>query len=152
MWLIIIQGNLIGALVIASLLNAVDDVVQAREGYIVIGHHLIHYPWKTLLISSLMAGWLMALGAWLVLATPPDFSQIACIYIVTFLIGAGGLHHSIAGSAEMFTAWLISSEFTFRQVGQFIGVAHLGNMCGGSIFVGVLNYAHIRQTQPAHEE
>lgn len=33
-------------------------------------------------------------------------------YVVTFLIGIGGLHHSIAGSAEIFTAMFLSSEFT----------------------------------------
>lgn len=61
--------------------------------------------------SALLAGWLMALGAWLVLATPPTVSQLASIYVVTFLIGLGGLHHSIAGSAEALSGYLTSDEF-----------------------------------------
>jgi formate/nitrite transporter FocA (FNT family) len=89
----------------------------------------------------------MALGGWLVLATTPALSQILCVYIVTFLIGLGGLHHSIAGSVEMFTALLISDHFTLLQGLRFIGLAMLGNLIGGSVFVAILNYGHIRKTQ-----
>jgi formate/nitrite transporter FocA (FNT family) len=89
----------------------------------------------------------MALGAWLIVATQPGFSQIVSIYIVTFLIGLGGLHHSIAGAVEMFAAMLASSEFSPVQAVRFIGLALVGNLIGGSLFVAVLNYAHIRETQ-----
>jgi formate/nitrite transporter FocA (FNT family) len=104
------------------------------------------------LVSALLAGWLMALGAWLILATPPTASQLMSIYIVTFLIGIGGLHHSIAGAAEIFTAYLIGNELTILEVLRFIGLAMIGNLIGGSLFVAGLNYAHIRQSQPADTE
>ena len=67
--------------------------------------------------------------------------------IVTFLIGLGGLHHSIAGSVEMFVALFISDQFTFQQGLRFIGLAIFGNLLGGSIFVAGFNYSHIRKTQ-----
>jgi formate/nitrite transporter FocA (FNT family) len=70
-----------------------------------------------------------------------------CIYIVTFLIGLGGLHHSIAGSVEMFTALFISDDFSLLQGLRFISQAMLGNLIGGSVFVAILNYGHIRKTQ-----
>ncbi len=89
----------------------------------------------------------MALGAWLVMATQPTMSQIISVYIVTFIIGIGGLHHSIAGSVEIFTAYLISDFFTLLQILKFIALAIVGNLVGGSIFVALLNYAHIRETQ-----
>ena len=89
----------------------------------------------------------MALGAWLIVATPPSTSQIVSIYIVTFLIGLGGLHHSIAGSVEMFTAFLIGDRFTLPQTARFIALALLGNLIGGSVFVALLNYGHIRESQ-----
>jgi len=50
----------------------------------------------------------MAQGAWLVLSCKSTIAQITCIYLVTFLIGIGGLHHSIAGSVEMITGSLIT--------------------------------------------
>lgn len=147
LWFIVIAGNIFGALMIAGFLTASDGVVGARAGYIAIGHHLVAFSGGTLFLSALLAGWLMALGAWLVMATQPTLSQMVSIYIVTFVIGFGGLHHSIAGSVEIFTAFMISNDFTVSQVVSFLAVAILGNLVGGSIFVALLNYGHIRKTQ-----
>jgi formate-nitrite transporter family protein len=94
----------------------------------------------------------MALGSWLIKATSSALSQMASIYIVTFIIGIGGLHHSIAGSVEMFSAYLISDIFSIPQVLRFVAIAILGNMVGGSIFVALLNYGHIRETQKTEEK
>ncbi|QTA80810.1 Formate/nitrite transporter [Desulfonema limicola] len=153
LWLLVIIGNLAGAVLSAGLLTLADDVIQAEKGYIIIAHHLVSYSNISLIFSSILAGWLMALGGWLILATPPTISQIACIYIVTFLIGLGGLHHSIAGSVEMFTALFISSQFSISQTARFISLAITGNLIGGSIFVAILNYGHIRKTQEIeHDE
>ncbi len=149
LWGVVIVGNLIGGFAGAGLLTCADDVVGAASGYVEIGHHLVEFGAGTLLVSAILAGWLMAQGAWLILATPPATSQIVSIYIVTFLIGTGGLHHSIAGSVEMFAAWMNSDAFTIGEVARFIGIALAGNLVGGSLFVALLNYGHIRKTQAA---
>lgn len=147
LWLIVIAGNLVGALLSAALLTLADPIVRARDGYVAIGRHLVEPSAVSLLVSAVLAGWLMALGAWLILANPTGISQMVSIFIVTFLIGAGGLHHSIAGSVEIFAARFASDEFTLYQCARFIGLALVGNLIGGSLFVAVLNYAHIRETQ-----
>lgn len=147
LWLIVAIGNLVGALVSAGLLALAEPVIGARLGYFEIGRHLVESPTAPLIVSAILAGWLMALGAWLILATPPTFSQIVSIYIVTFLIGLGGLHHSIAGSVEVFTAFLLGGELSAFSCLRFVGLALVGNVIGGSLFVAVLNYAHIRETR-----
>ncbi|MFM2484385.1 formate/nitrite transporter family protein [Celerinatantimonas yamalensis] len=147
LWAIVLLGNLAGALLIACLLDAAEPVIHARDGYLAIGHHLVAYQSRALLVSAILAGWLMALGAWLIMSTAPMLSQIVVIYIVTFVIGIGGLHHSIAGSVEIFTAYLIGHSLHLSEVARFIGVAVVGNLIGGSVFVALLNYAHIRKTQ-----
>jgi formate/nitrite transporter FocA (FNT family) len=147
LWVIVIIGNLAGAVLSALFLILAEDVIKAQPGYIEIGKHLVSYDASPLFFSPILAGWLMALGAWLILGTSSTISQIASIYIVTFVIGAGGLHHSIAGSVEMFTAYLISNMFTSTQVLRFLALAIFGNLIGGSIFVALLNYGHIRKTQ-----
>ncbi len=149
LWTLVGLGNLIGTFVSAGLLTLGEEVIGARSGYIRVGHHLVEPKTLPLLASAILAGFLMALGAWLILATPPTVSQLASIYIVTFLIGFGGLHHAIAGAAEMFTASLISDEFSLREGSRFIALALAGNLIGGSLFVAGLNYAHIRHSQPA---
>ena len=147
LWFLVILGNLVGALCSSAFLILAEDIISAKPGYIEIGKHLVTYATQPLFFSALLAGWLMALGAWLVKATSSALSQMASIYIVTFIIGIGGLHHSIAGSVEMFTAYLIGDSFSLVQVFRFVVVTIFGNMVGGSIFVALLNYGHIRQTQ-----
>jgi formate/nitrite transporter FocA (FNT family) len=151
LWVVVVAGNLIGAWLSAGLLALAEPVIGAAAGYIEIGHHLVEPGPFSLLISAILAGWLMALGAWLILATPAGLSQIASIFIVTFLIGLGGLHHSIAGSVEMFVAYLVSDEFTLGESARFITLALGGNLIGGSVFVAMLNYAHIRELQRGAE-
>lgn len=147
LWAIVLTGNLLGACGSAALLVAADSVVGAREGYIELGRHFVVVSTGPLLLSSVLAGWLMGLAGWLMLATTPATAQILCVYIVTFLIGLGGLHHSIAGSVEMFAALFSSDSISWAQGLRFIALAVLGNLVGGSVFVAVLNYGHIRETQ-----
>ncbi|WP_084813514.1 formate/nitrite transporter family protein [Desulfogranum japonicum] len=152
LWICVIIGNELGAACSAGLLMLADDVVLARDGYLFIGHHLVGQSAGTLLVSSVLAGWLMAIGAWLVLVSPPGFSQMLCIYIVTFLIGLGGLHHSIAGSVEILTAIYMSEHFTFLDGARFIGLSMVGNLIGGSVFVAGFNFSHIRKTQELKDD
>jgi formate/nitrite transporter FocA (FNT family) len=152
LWLVVVVFNLVGAAISGALLSLADGVVHAKTGYIIIADHLVGYSTFNLLISAILAGWLMALGAWLIMATQPTMSQIICIYIVTFIIGLGGLHHSIAGSVEMFAALFVSDQYTIDQAARFIGLAVLGNLIGGSVFVALLNYGHIRKTQELSED
>lgn len=148
LWALVGGGNLVGAATSGALLALADPVVGARAGYADIARHLVAFDALPLLASSLLAGWLMALGGWLILATPPAVSQTVSIYIVTFLIGLGQLHHSIAGAVEMFAALFVTAGgFTVLEAGRFIGLALVGNLIGGSFFVAVLNYAHIRKTR-----
>jgi hypothetical protein len=64
------------------------------------------------------------------------------------------LSHAIVRlrSAEIFIALFISDQFTVGQAATFVLLALFGNLIGGSVFVGVLNYAHIRQTQAADDD
>ncbi|MCV2885820.1 formate/nitrite transporter family protein [Aestuariibacter sp. AA17] len=147
LWVIVAGGNMVGGLISASMLAAADGVVGAAEGYLKLAHHIMEFPAYSLFISSILAGWLMALGGWLVLATHSTLSQIISIYIVTFIIGLGGLHHSIAGSVELFAAYFANDSIDFMSLPPTIGIILLGNMVGGSVFVAVLNYGHIRHSQ-----
>ena len=147
LWLIVVCGNMVGGVISASMLAAADGVIEAKSGYLILAEHILGYPAGLLLLSSILAGWLMALGAWIVLSTHSTISQILSIYIVTFVIGLGGLHHSIAGSVELFAAYFANDSLEFMRLPPAIGVVLLGNLIGGSVFVAVLNYGHIRHSQ-----
>lgn len=144
---IVLAGNFIGTFFSTSLIVMADGVIVASQGMVEVYQHLIHYQPAEVFISAVLAGWLMAQGGWLVLSTPPSSSQLISIYIVTFIIGFGGLHHSIAGSAEIFGGLMLSDNPEFLSSLSFLSFAVLGNFVGGSIFVAILNYSHIKKTQ-----
>lgn len=147
LWLVVGVGNLVGALAVSGMLAAIDPVVGARDGYLSLAEHLVAYGTGPLLGSAVLAGWLMALGGWLILATPAGVAQIVVLYVVVFLIGLGDLHHSIAGSVELFTALLLGAPIGAGESARFLVTALLGNLLGGSVFVAVLNYGHIRKSR-----
>ena len=147
LWFVVLLGNLFGTFLSSILIFLSEPVVQAKEGFLLVADHLIHYGFGEVFVSAILAGWLMAQGGWLVLSTPPGSSQVFCIYIVTFIIGIGGLHHSIAGSAEIFSGLLHAENREFQKSFKFLISAILGNLLGGSFFVAILNYGHIRKTQ-----
>lgn len=147
LWLIVVIGNLVGGAFGASMLAAAEGVIHASEGYLYLAQHILDFSTQQLFVSAVMAGWLMALGAWIVLSTHSTISQILSIYIVTFVIGLAGLHHSIAGSVELFTAYLLHDQLPLLELPTTIGIVLVGNLLGGSVFVAVLNYGHIRHSQ-----
>ncbi len=147
LWGIVLTGNFIGTFASSVIISSTDSVIMAKAGVLEISHHLMNFTFLETFMSAVLAGWLMAQGGWLVMATPPTSSQIACIYIVTFIIGLGGLHHSIAGSAEIFSGLLLSEKPHYLQASMTLISAILGNLIGGSVFVAILNYAHIKKTQ-----
>lgn len=147
LWGIVIAGNILGTSVSSYLIYSANSVIMAEAGTLEVFHHFIKYSFSEIFISGILAGWLMAQGGWLLLITTSTSAQIFCIYIVTFIIGIGGLHHSIAGSAEIFGGLLLSQSPQILESCISIGAAIVGNMVGGSFFVAVLNYSHIRKTQ-----
>lgn len=147
LWLIVLGGNLIGTFISSCLIYLADPIIASGDGFLMILDHLLHYKFLEVFISAVLAGWLMAQGSWLVIATPPSSAQILCIYIVTFMIGVGGLHHSIAGSAELFSGLFHSENPDYLASISFLTSAVFGNLVGGSVFVGLLNFGHIKQTQ-----
>jgi formate/nitrite transporter FocA (FNT family) len=146
-WTTVLAGNVAGCALGAVLLALAEGVVEGADGYAYVAEHLLGYtPFQTLM-SAVLAGWLMALGGWLLMSTPHDVSRIIVIYVTTFLIGLGGLHHSIVGTSELLVAGMTGAAIGLSEAFVTIGLAVLGNLVGGALFVAVLNYGHIRQTQ-----
>ena len=145
--LIVLVGNFVGTFLSSTLLYVSDSVILASEGFLKLTEHLLHYSAGEVFVSAVLAGWLMAQGGWLIMATPPTSIQLICIYIVTFLIGLGGFHHSIVGSAEIFSGLLHSDQPEILKSIKFLFFAVLGNLLGGSFFVGILNYTFIKKSK-----
>jgi formate-nitrite transporter family protein len=147
LWGIVLIGNLCGTFCSSVLLFLSDSMINASSGFVEISNELLLYTASEVFTGAILAGWLMAQAGWLVLASPSTVGQILCIYIITFIIGYGGLPHSIAGASEIFSGLFHSKNPSYWGSAIFIVSAALGNLFGGTLFVGVLNYAHIKKMQ-----
>lgn len=142
LWGIVILGNLVGGYLIGALLVWIGPQlgIISHEGIEDLGYHVNHYSRDIILVSSVLAGWLMALLSWIITSTHKATGKILIIYIVTFVIALAGLHHSIVGSIEVFTGFLVSNKITFIDYLTFQSTSLLGNAIGGVFFVAILKY------------
>ena len=93
-----------------------------------------------ILVSAILAGWLMGLLSWVVTSSKDTISRIFIIYIITAVLSFAGLHHSIVGNVEVFAGLIIPSELTIIDYVSFQAIALLGNAIGGAVFVALLKY------------
>lgn len=144
-WGIVFLGNLMGGYVVSFLLTLLGPSmgIITEEAFYKLAFKLVDHSYGTILISSITAGWLMGLLSWLVSSSQETISRILMVFIITALIGLGGLHHSIVGSIEVF-AGLLVSDITFAQYGHFQLWSTIGNLIGGVFFVSLLKFSTIK--------
>ena len=106
-----------------------------------IGQEALRGGFATHLLRGIFAGWLIALMVWLLPSARS--SPIAVIVLLSYLIGLGGMAHSIAGSVE--TLYLVTTGAASWGAfwGQFLIPTLLGNVIGGVTLVAVLNHAQV---------
>jgi formate/nitrite transporter FocA (FNT family) len=109
LWGIILFGNLIGGYIIGAILVYFGPGIGiiTNEAFLHLAHKVLDISPQMILISAVIAGWLMGLLSWLLASSQETISRIFMIVLVTATIGIGGLHHSIVGSIEVFTGLLI---------------------------------------------
>lgn len=145
LWALVLTANLLGAALIAAMgaflgprLGMFDTAAIGEIAQRVLAHD----PW-TIAFSAVLAGWVMGLLSWLVVAARDTVSQILIVAMTTFLIGIAGLHHSIAGSVEVLLAVFAQAGASWGDFARFIVLAAAGNAVGGSVFVALLKFGHV---------
>lgn len=145
LWGVVFAGNLLGGYIfslILSIFPAELHVIKV-ESFADLARKLIDHRWIIIVLSGILAGWLMGLLSWLITSAQETISRILLIIMVTSLIGLGGLHHAIVGSIEVFTAMLTSPEVTLADYFKVQVWATLGNIIGGVVFVAFMKYSHV---------
>lgn len=141
-WGIVILGNLAGGMLIALTLSWIGPNLGlfTSDTIASIGEHYADYDFGTILVSAILAGWLMGLLSWLVTSSKETTGEIIIIYLITAVMGFTGLHHSIIGNIEIFAGMLVSPKIDLALYLTTLGTALLGNALGGAIFVALLKY------------
>ncbi len=145
LWGIIYAGNLLGGYLFGFILSRMGPAMgfASVEAFEYIATHMVDYDGWIILGSGIFAGWLMGLLSWLVTSSKDTISRIFMIILVTTVIGIAGLHHSIVGSIEVFTGFLVSGKVSFTDYLHFQGWTTLGNILGGTVFVAVIKFSHL---------
>ena len=149
LWTLIYVSNLFGAAVFAGLVVVIAPALGVAEEstFVTIAHPLVHHPWWTILLSAMLAGWLMGLLSWLVAAGRDTISQVVFVWLITFSIGIAKLHHSIAGTVEVLAGIFAGGPFGGLDFLHFLVWTTLGNAFGGVIFVALIKYGHVVQAE-----
>jgi formate/nitrite transporter FocA (FNT family) len=151
LWLTVYLANLVGGLGFAAITAKVGPGLGVIAPGVLgrIASEELNHSSGMLLMSAILAGWLMGLLSWLVAASRDTISQLMVVWIITWVIGFAHLHHVIAGSVQLFLAEMAGEGVGLAEVGRFLACATLGNILGGSIFVGLIKYGHITLSKPA---
>jgi len=103
LWSLVYVSNLVGAALFAAFVSFLGPRLGVIEpkAFGAIASNLTEHPGWVILLSGVLAGWLMGLLSWLVAASRDTIGQILIITLVTTAIGIAHLHHSIVGTAEV---------------------------------------------------
>ncbi len=142
LWGFVIFGNLLGGWAMAAVLVWIGPELHLFNAETVskIAMHVTDYSTWVILVSAILAGWLMGLLSWVISSSKDTISRIFIIFMITAVLSFAGLHHSIVGNVEVFAGLLVPSELTFGDYASFQGIALLGNAIGGTVFVALLKY------------
>ena len=148
LWIIIYTGNLFGGYLFGTIVlqfNAGTHLISL-DFFHFISQKMVAYSSANILVSSIMAGWLMGTLSWLLSAAQDTLSRVAMIFFITFIISIAGLHHCIVGSIEIFMAYFANANnVTGLEFLKFQGLATLGNIIGGVVLVALVKYAHSKR-------
>lgn len=144
LWVIVLAGNMLGALIFALLAARTPMLRESlRPALLHLGAEAVSGGFARVFYLAIFAGWLIALTAWLVQATQRTLAQIVLIWLTIAPISAFGFRHSIAGAVEGFYYAANGGAGWGSVVGGFIAPAVLGNIVGGVIFVALLNHGQV---------
>ncbi len=148
LWGLIYVANQAGAAAFAAFLAFLGPRLGVIETPVFgdIASGLVEHPGWVILLSAVLAGWLMGLLSWLVAASRDTISQIFIVALVTTAIGIAHLHHAVVGTAEVLAGVFSGQGATWPDFGKFLLWATLGNILGGVFFVALIKFGHIRSS------
>lgn len=144
LWSIVFAANMTGCLLAAATL-AYGSIVppEQLEGILTVSRHYADASFSEHLKWGMPAGFLIASLVW-VLPRLESAGEIMAIFILTYVIGVGGLSHVVAGSTELFILMFRGELSAASAVFGAIVPAFLGNVAGGTGLFAVLTYAQVR--------
>lgn len=143
-WAIVLAANLVGTTLFA-LLIVLPDVFPApvHHAMAVYAHEATSGAFVSTLIRAVLAGWIIALMAWLLPSARS--ARLFVIMLLTYVVALGGFTHLIAGSVEAAYAVFKGIATLPQYAFNFLLPTLLGNSIGGVALVALLNHAPLSE-------
>ncbi|QZP39064.1 formate/nitrite transporter family protein [Halobaculum magnesiiphilum] len=145
LWVVVYVSNLVGCAAFVGVIAGVGEPMGIAEAaaFGTLADALLGLPWWVTLLSGVVAGWLMGLATWLSAASRDTVGRVLLVLLVTATIGFGPFHHAILGTTEVLAALALTDGVTVADFAGFLVTTTVGNVLGGGVFVGLLNYGHV---------
>jgi formate-nitrite transporter family protein len=142
LWLVVLATNLLGALLFAWAIAETNTFrPEVREAFGAIGREALEGSFATTLIRGIFAGWLIALMVWMIPAA--QGAHVLVIFVMTWIVGAAGLSHIIAGSTEVMYLAITGQTGWATYFGQYMVPTLIGNTVGGVSLATAINHAQV---------
>lgn len=144
LWVTVLPSNVLGAFIFALLAVRTGalrkEYVSAMAEF---GREAANVPLPQVFWGAVIAGWIIALMAWLVSGSRSITGSVMLIWLLTFIVGVGHLAHCIASSGEILAA-VLQHQVTVSRYMVWLLWAVMGNIVGGVFIVTMLEYGQVR--------
>ncbi|RZI45019.1 formate/nitrite transporter family protein [Herbaspirillum sp. HC18] len=142
MWGIVLAANLFGTFIAAIFITFSPAVSpELRQHMLEISRHAVEHGWVETAFLGITSGYLMAATVWLIPGA--GTAQFHIIYLMTYLIGAGGFTHIVAGGVEAFLLVCDGGIGLGEILVHFMAPALIGNIVGGTVLFALISYAQV---------
>jgi formate/nitrite transporter FocA (FNT family) len=144
MWAIVWIANTVGTLFAAYFCTLTPVITpELREGMLQVSAEIMRNGWVAMFFKGISAGFLIAATVWLIPSA--EAAQFWVISLFTFLIGAGGFAHIVAGSVETFMLVANGRLDLLSMIVDFVVPTLLGNIVGGTALFALIAYAQVME-------
>ncbi|MAA66699.1 MAG: transporter [Alteromonadaceae bacterium] len=142
LWLVVLLCNMIGTAIFAIALSYFDVLdPKINDALSAIAAREYEFPFGTMFVRAIFAGWLVALMLWLMPFA--ETARVGVIILVTYVIGLAHFPHIVAGSVAALYG-VFQGDFSMTEFFTlFFTPTLLGNMVGGIMLVAAVNYAQV---------
>ncbi len=149
-WSIVWLTNFIGATVFCYLLVHLTGILSANpwhDGIINIAEGKVSQPWHVIFLKGIGANWLVCLAVWLGLSSEGMLGRLVGLWFPVMTFVSIGFEHSIANMFYIPMGMMTGADITIGEMlWQNLLPATLGNIIGGSLFVG-WSYSFLYKTK-----
>lgn len=132
-------GNLLGSVLLAMLVirSGLFDADPIKTFVLGLVEKKMNLPAEQLFWRAVLANWFVCLGVWMAARIKSETARILMIWWCMFTFITSGYEHSVANMCGLMIGLLLPHGETITWGGYMynLGLATLGNIVGGAIFV-----------------